>query len=95
MTEVFGGEWARDAGAARRRAEAARDRQVQLQQGSSQQQLLAHLAWQNDVLIQQNAVLVSQGERTNELLAYLADLAYAADKQRAASKSTEDVPPAG
>lgn len=94
MTEVFGGEWARDAGAARRRAEAARDRQVQLQQGSSQQQLLAHLAWQNDVLIQQNAVLVTQGERTNELLAYLADLAYAADG-RAAPKATEDVPPAG
>lgn len=83
LTEIFSNEWGRDVGAARRAAEAAKDRQYQIQQGASQQQLMAHMAWQNDVLIQQNAVLVAQGERQIELLAYLADRAYEAGLPKA------------
>lgn len=75
-SEILSNEWGRDVAASRRAAEAARDRQYQLEQGASQHQLLAHAAWQNDVLIQQNTALIAQGERTIELLSYLADRAY-------------------
>lgn len=86
VSEHLGNDWAVRRHSARRAVEAAQVQQVAMERSPSTS---AYQSQQMATMIAQNNALIALGERTNELLSYLADRAF--DESQAREGEVEGV----
>lgn len=87
LGEHLGNDWAVRKHSARRQVEAAHAQQAAMERSASTS---AYQSQQMATLIAQNNALIALGERTNELLSYLADRAFDESQAREGAPQVDE-----